>query len=237
MAAGVAVLPEIASGSGWFEEAVRRHYRLVFSVALSALGRPGDAEDAAQEAFLRAYRARAQLEKCGSVASWLASIARNAAIDLARRRGREKAARESEAASPAAAGLREEKGARERPDVRAEAADEKARVRAAVADLPAHEAEVVLLRFVEGLPAAEIAARLGIEPVTVRTRLHRAIRHLRAVLDPGGEEGPGARRDGGDRAGDGDGGGGAEGGGGARSAAAGGARGAGHGAGSEGTRA
>ena len=47
------------AGEGWFEQAVRRHYRLVFSICYQVLGVAGDAEDAAQEAFLRAYRSRA----------------------------------------------------------------------------------------------------------------------------------------------------------------------------------
>jgi len=170
-----------------FEATVRRHYRLVFAVAHQVLGSAKDAEDAAQEAFLKAFRGRASLDRSESIGGWLAAIARHAAVDLQRRRGREEAARRHAT----------EQMARPQPqpaaqDKAAEAADERARLRAAVSTLAPHEAVVVTLRFEEGLSATEIAARLGVEAGTVRVRLHRALKRLREVLDPGGAGGGGA---------------------------------------------
>ena len=155
----------------WFEEAVRGHYRLVFAVAHQVLGSAADAEDAAQEAFLRAYRARAALAGGREgLEAWLIRIARNAALDIGRKKGRDKALRAHEAAR-----ARDPGGP---PDL-----DSHERLRAAIASLPEADAVVVTLRFVEGLSAPEIAGRIGDSAGAVRVRLHRALKRLRLVVD------------------------------------------------------
>jgi len=173
--------PEARAEREWFDEAVRRHYRLVFSISYQVLGSARDAEDAAQEAFLRAYRARTSLETPGAAEAWLARIAHNTAADLGRRRGRDEAVRRVAADRARAAA---EDGAASGPSIPNGGADEERqrRMRAAIGSLPEAEAVVVALRFLEGLSATEIGARLREEPGTVRVRLHRALKRLRAAL-------------------------------------------------------
>lgn len=159
----------------WFEEAVRRNYRLVFSIAYGVLGSARDAEDAAQDAFLRALRARDALAERGALEAWLGQIARNAALDLGRRRERERALVEKAAAHAF------RKGEAAPPPIEPDGDG----LRAAIARLSEPEALVVTLRFLEGRSATEIAARLAEPAVTVRVRLHRALKRLRGIV---GEE-------------------------------------------------
>lgn len=167
-------LPE---GDRWFADLVREQYRLVYGVAYQVLRSPPDAEDAAQEAFLKAFRNRHTVRDPAVVVGWLARIARNAALDLGRRRGRQRRLKDevAEQARAEAAHPRTD----EHPPVHE---DERDRLRAAIAQLPKAEALVVTLRFLEGMAPKEMARRLGEKPTTVRVRLHRALKRLKTVL-------------------------------------------------------
>ena len=154
-----------ATGAGWFDEAVRRHYPLVYAIAYQRLGRVQDAEDAAQDAFLRAFRGRQGLRDQSRTAGWLARIAYRAAADLGRRR-------------PARSALPEELPSFDRPPWDGE----HERVQRAIARLSESDALLVNLRFMEGLKAVEIAEQLDEKPTTIRVRLHRALNQLRELL-------------------------------------------------------
>lgn len=136
-----------------------------------------DAEDAAQTSLLRAWRSIAHLEtpEPGRVCSWLDTIARNVAIDLARQRAR----RPQTALDDDTAG--------EQPSV-----DASVEIRVfldgalgALHALPETIREPLLLTVVDGLSTEEVAVRLGIEPAAARQRISRARKAMKACRSSG----------------------------------------------------
>ncbi|MDX2192145.1 MAG: sigma-70 family RNA polymerase sigma factor [Gemmatimonadales bacterium] len=163
-----------------FDRLVRRHFRVAYAVALGVLGDAMQAEDACQDAFLRALE---KLEGCREperFAGWLAMIVRRTALNALRgdrRRRQDDLDEGAQLPAPAGGGdaaVREElRGALER----------------ALAGLPAPQREVVLLHDHEGWSHAEIARQLGCSEVMSRQHLFQARRRLRADLaahDPRG---------------------------------------------------
>lgn len=134
-------------------------------LALRILGRASDAEDAVQEAFVRAYGAIAggRYEEQEKMEAWLCRIVTRVAIDALRaRRSRPPAATEEEIAELAASGLGEDQ---------AHAVLELSKLLDALA--PEQRAAVVL-RFVEGMTSAEVAAALETSEGAVEQRIIRA---------------------------------------------------------------
>jgi RNA polymerase sigma-70 factor, ECF subfamily len=145
----------------------------VHGYAISLLADRSAAEDVTALAFERLYRSRSRLDRGrGTPRAWLFAIARNAALDELRRRGRQPEAEFDETAvSEGGVG-----------DDRAEGIEQVERreaIRDALAKLPAREREVVLLKFHGQLTNVELARALGISESNAGTRLHRALEHLR----------------------------------------------------------
>jgi len=120
-----------------------------------------------------AYRKRHRFDsRRGEPRAWLFGIARNAALDELRRRGRQAEL----AAEPADLdGAAVEAGA--------ERSERRLALRAALARLEPRERELIALKFFAGLGNAEIAAVLDISESNAGTRLHRAVTKLREALD------------------------------------------------------
>lgn len=130
------------------------------------------AEDVTALAFERAYRKRERHRPDrGSMRAWLFGIARNAALDELRRRGRTAELTEE----PADEGPR--------PDEGAEVALRRAALRDALSQLSARERELVALKFFAGLSNAEIASVIGVSESNAGTRVHRVIEKLREACD------------------------------------------------------
>jgi RNA polymerase sigma-70 factor (ECF subfamily) len=148
----------------------RAYGGLVYAVAYRVLGDRALAEEATQQAFVKAWRAADSFDDARELGPWLATIARRAAIDSYRA----EAARRAdplESASPADPALRSE----------AVTAEELAgvwEVREAIAELPAEEQEVVRLQHFDGLTHLEIAERLDVPAGTVKSRSFRAHKRL-----------------------------------------------------------
>ena len=126
------------------------------------------AEDVTALAFERAYRRRGSFRPArGTARAWLFGIARNAALDELRRRGRtgdleaEPPARTEQTDDPAESGLR------------------RALLRGALESLQPRERELVALKFFAGLTNAELAGVIGTSETNAGTRLHRVIEKLR----------------------------------------------------------
>jgi RNA polymerase sigma-70 factor, ECF subfamily len=142
----------------------------VHAYALSLLGDRASAEDVTALAFERLYRARGRLDpRRGTPRAWLFAIARNAALDELRRRGRQ----------PLVASVAEPLVGMPDAGEQLEQAERRASVREALAALPARDREVVLLKFHGQLSNAELAEALGISESNAGTRLHRALGRLR----------------------------------------------------------
>jgi RNA polymerase sigma-70 factor, ECF subfamily len=131
------------------------------------------AEEVTATAFERAYRKRSRFDsRRGEPRAWLFGIARNAALDELRRRGRQ-AELVEDSIDPSAPDLAEDAEARER----------RLELAAALTDLPTRERELIALKFFAGLSNAEIAEILGITESNAGTRLHRAVTKLREACD------------------------------------------------------
>jgi len=141
----------------------------VHGYALSLLGDRASAEDVTALAFERLLRARSRFDPGrGSPRALLFTIVRNAALDELRRRKRREPA-----ASPAAERLTAAPGS-DQEDI-----ERRDSVRRALAQLPARDREIVLLKFHGQLTNAELARALGISESNAGTRLHRALERLR----------------------------------------------------------
>jgi RNA polymerase sigma-70 factor, ECF subfamily len=163
-----------------FETLVRRHYRAAYAVALAALGRQTDAEDACQEAWVRALAHLDELRDPGRFRGWLLQIVRNGARNhLAGRRVR-------------AVGTLEDDSAVSVEDPRQDLQNIhlRARLEAALAELEAAPREVLVLFDVGGWSHREIAGQLSISEVMSRQHLFQARRRLRELL---GDEQEGRR--------------------------------------------
>ena len=142
-----------------FETLVTTYQHRVFGVALRMLGRRAEAEEIAQETFLRAHRALGAFRGEARLGTWLYAIASRLCLNRL-----------------ASAGGPDAVGALERGEL-------EAALHQAVAALPEERRIVVVLRDFEGLSYEEIAEALGVPLNTVRTRLHRARLDLKAKLE------------------------------------------------------
>jgi RNA polymerase sigma-70 factor (ECF subfamily) len=162
-----------------FSTLVRRHQDPVHAVCRHVLGRGEEAQDAAQEAFIRAYTGLSRLHDRSVFGSWLRGIAAHVALDLARQRQR-LLARPCTTASEIGAspdpGPDPERSVTNRETIQ--------EVREAIHSLPETYRLVAMFRFGLDMKYAEIAAALGITEGAVEVRLVRARRMLRERLSP-----------------------------------------------------
>jgi RNA polymerase sigma-70 factor, ECF subfamily len=155
---------------GWDWEGLRR---AALVTSLQVLRSRPDAEDAAQEALLRAWRARRCCDDAGRPDPWVGRIARNEALRLAARISKRRAL-EAELLGDNAFG----------PIEVTEQDDSK--LADALSQLAPRDAELVKLRYVEDLQYSAIADRLRMPLGTVKIRLHRLHTRLRSVTSDEG---------------------------------------------------
>jgi RNA polymerase sigma-70 factor, ECF subfamily len=168
----VSLGPELARE---FEERLADSSTLAFRVALGVLRRREDAEEVAQEAFLRAHRAFASLRDRERFRTWLVRVSFRLALDRQRADRRRKRREESAGVSP---------GPAREASVEDEAARQELRekVEEAVDGLPERLRIVTLLAAIEGHRIGEVARLLGLPEGTVKSRLHLARRSLAETL-------------------------------------------------------
>ena len=175
----------LAGNTHEFHDLIRPYERSVYIMALSMLHNEADAEDAAQEAFLKAFRNLANFRGDSKFSTWLISITLNEA--RSRLRSRKTAPMESldeppegqESVAPAL--LRDW---REIPSEALERQEIRHLLQQAITDLPLIYREVFLLRDVEELSVNESAEALGISIASVKVRLHRARLMMQKKLVP-----------------------------------------------------
>ncbi|MDY0110984.1 MAG: sigma-70 family RNA polymerase sigma factor [Candidatus Krumholzibacteria bacterium] len=161
-----------------FETLVRRYYRAAYAVALGLLGRPADAEDICQEAWLRALERLDELRDGRCFCGWLLQIVRNGARNLL-------ASRRVRASEPL-----EDSRAAATADPRQDLqwVSERTRLEAALARLEPQQRMVVLLHDLEGWHHREIGEQLEVSEVMSRQLLFQARRRLRKLLAGGERE-------------------------------------------------
>lgn len=162
-----------------YEELVERHQAVAFRVAWLVTRSTTDAEEAAQDGFVKAYRNLGRFREGAPFRPWLLAIVGNEARNRRAAAGRRErlALRVEEARLETAAGPAE---------AEALAAGEREELLAAVARLPERDRLVIGARFFLELNEAEAAAALGIRKGTVKSRLSRALERLRKEIGADG---------------------------------------------------
>ena len=184
-AAEAALVARLRAGDGAaYAEAFRVHAGSMAAVARGFFGDPGEAAEAVQDARVSAFRGMPGFAGTARLGTWLHRVTVNACLMRLRARRRQRTVMLD---GPALDGGRRPGRADsgEHPARRLVRAEAAARVRACVERLPAGYREVIRLRDLEELGTDETAARLGTNPGAVKTRLHRARRALRELLDAG----------------------------------------------------
>ena len=172
----------LAGDESAYEPLVTENQTKVYRLALRILKNEADAEDAAQEAFLKAYPSLADFRGDSRFSVWLYRLTNNICIDMLRKNKRavivslqteDDDGEETELAIP---------DERYSPERLAERAADRDAVRSALASLPDDCREILALRESAGLSYDEIAAALSLEVGTVKSRLNRARKKLCAAL-------------------------------------------------------
>jgi RNA polymerase sigma-70 factor (ECF subfamily) len=160
-----------------YERIVETYQGIAFRVAYVVCGDEADAEDAAQEGFVKAYRALGRFRRGAPLKPWLLQIVANEA-----RNRRRTAGRRTKLALRAAAETRPGDAAPS-PEAAVLDAELHEELLAAVNELREEERLVVACRFFLDLSEAETADTLGIRKGTVKSRLSRGLDHLRATME------------------------------------------------------
>jgi RNA polymerase sigma-70 factor (ECF subfamily) len=166
-----------------FEELLRRYRNHVYRICYRSAGNAEDAEDWAQECFVRAYQKLGSYDPAMPFTPWLLRLVANTCINLAKTRARRQGRldlgleadeeRVAGGADPAQAAL---------------AGDEARRVRAAVDALPPPLRQAVVLRVLEDLSFRELAEVLEVPLQTAASRVRRALLQVRERLERSGSE-------------------------------------------------
>jgi len=162
-----------------FGEIYEQFEAMVYNLALRMSGSPADAEDIAQETFIRAYRHLRKFKGKSSLKTWVFRIALNCSNTRLRRRGRRLAHRIDDSEPE----LERAADERRSPEERVVATDLSAAVRSGLDQLPVHYREAVLLRDFEDMNYSEISEVLGVRIGTVRSRIARGRQQLRQLLE------------------------------------------------------
>jgi len=156
-----------------FDRLILAHQDRIYHAAYRITGNAEDAHDAAQETFVKAFRALTRYRHEAALSTWLHRIAVNTALDIVRRRPQMPPASLDDVVLPATA---------HNPDNEAERREVQRRVHQALRRLSPDHRVVVVLRDLQGMAYEEIAAVLRIPVGTVRSRLSRARDALRVLL-------------------------------------------------------
>jgi RNA polymerase sigma-70 factor (ECF subfamily) len=163
-----------------FGRLVRLHQRRVFACALQMLADKGEAEDAVQETFLRAYRAIERFDGRSELSTWLYRICVNVCLNALRKRRRVQPTDLSDprVPEPKADPTQGETD----PGQTVESAQMQARLAGALDKLSPSLRTTVVLVLIQGMPHKEASEVLGCPEGTVAWRIHEARRKLREML-------------------------------------------------------
>ena len=158
-----------------FDQLLRRYYPQIHGTLFRLVGNPEDADDLAQETFVKAWVSLRFYRKEASFGAWLTKIALHLATDFFRSRGRrgELGDMTADLASQC-----------QRPDEELSHKEARSLVAEAVDELPTHLKTALVLRVLEGRDYSEVAEATGLRIGTVRTQVMRARKILKRMLKP-----------------------------------------------------
>jgi len=177
------VVQALAGSQSAFEQIVARYQRPVISLIARMTGDRAQAEDLAQEAFVKAFRNLAAFDTTRRLSSWLFRIAHNTAIDAMRRSN-------PAAVSIETPGPQHEPAAPQGQDP-VERRELGRALEAALSQLRSDQRAAIVLRYENGLSFSEIGTVLGVPEVTARSHVHRARKELARLLTASGWAPPG----------------------------------------------
>jgi RNA polymerase sigma-70 factor (ECF subfamily) len=157
-----------------FGQLVRHHQQAVYNIAYRLTGNRQEAEDVAQEAFVKTYQALGRFDSQRPFAPWLYRIATNTALNWIKRQRPQTELDEEVAPADVAPS----------PETQAITTETTERLRAAIANLPHNYRAAIELRHFQGLSYNEMSEALGVSPSDVKSWLFRARRRLRKALKP-----------------------------------------------------
>ena len=160
-----------------YEELVRSHQEVAFKVAYVIAGSAADAEDATQDAFVKAWRALGRFRPDAPFRPWVLRIVANEARNRRRSAGR-RVRLSLRAEAEGSSG-----GAAPSPEATVVAADERRRLLGALETLPDDARDVLACRYLLGLSEQETAAALDLRLGTVKSRTARALDRLKEAYD------------------------------------------------------
>lgn len=164
---------------GAFGELVKRHQKKVYATALQMTGNHGEADDLAQETFLRAFQAIERFDGRSEFSTWIYRIAVNLTINHLKRRARSRPADE---ADPRVAGAMSAAAGGGDPASELETRRFYVRLATALDALPENLKATLVLVSLQGLPHRIVADILGCSEGTVSWRVHEARKQLREAL-------------------------------------------------------
>jgi len=156
-----------------FEELIRMYGRIVYAHAYGILRDREEAEDVAQETFLKAYKSRWRVREPEKFPQWLFAIARNRALDIARRR--KPVPLHDEGAEIADDGVA-------RPEQQLDGAELRGKIHFVLSALPESHRTAVTLRYLEGMDYRAIERTMGLSNGALRGILGRAMMTMRSEL-------------------------------------------------------
>lgn len=185
----VRLMLEVRDGNAAaFEELMRRYQNRLVTVLEHLVGKRGQAEDLAQEVFLRVYRARESYVPGSKFSTWLFTIANNVAANSLRSRSRRRevqvTSNDDDDREPATLDQLAQAASGLMPTRQLDKAELRDVVRAALETLSERQRLAVLLCKFEEMSYADIAAAMDMSPKAIKSLLARARDNLREVLEP-----------------------------------------------------
>lgn len=165
-----------------FEKLVTEYERAVYAIAQRMTGNAEDAADMTQETFIKAYNSLSSFRGDSKFSVWLYRIANNVCLDFLRSRSRKPTvslSTEDDDGEETQLDIADES---QSPELLLESALTRDAVRRGLDSLPPDYKQILLLREIQGLSYEEIAAALGIESGTVKSRIFRARKRLCTFL-------------------------------------------------------
>jgi len=162
-----------------FQAIVERHRSMVYRVAYQFAGNHHDAEDIAQDVFIKVYRSLDRFRQDAQLTSWMYRIVMNACIDHRRRQRSAIAAPFGDEAEQRMLNTPEGTPG---PEERAYAGELGQVLESEIGRLPSGQRVVFVMRHHQGMKLCEIADALGLAEGTVKRQLHAAVHRLRQAL-------------------------------------------------------
>ena len=165
-----------------FGDLVAAYEKNVYNLALRMTGSAQDAEDMAQEAFLKAYSSLAGFRGESKFSVWLYRIVANVCLDFLRKKGKRQTVSLSAEDDDGEDVVLDVPDTAQSPEALLEKKLTRDAVRRGLASLPEDARQILLLREIQGLSYEEIGETLGLEAGTVKSRIFRARKKLCAFL-------------------------------------------------------